>query len=836
VTITTTAAGQNARLQFDGTAGDGITIRMTAVTITSSFVSVLKPDGTTLVSPLGVSTSGGKINTRLPVTGTYTIVIDPQSSYTGSMTLTAVRDNTPPNAPTLAISESSSDSHVSGTTLFYRPAGTGSTFTVAATSSDGGSGLQKINFPGLSGGFTPTSARDDLTSPYNQDYTWTSGATFNSASNPVTAYDFVGNTSTANFAVTRDPDAPTTTDNTASLGSAWKNTTQTVTLTATDGAGSGTAATYYTTNGSTPTTSSAQGASMSLAAEGVYTVKYFSVDNVSNSESVRTASTPIRIDLTAPASTVTFPVSGENYTAAEWNAGCGVAGSCGTASDALSGVQRVELSIRQGTGNYWNGSSFSSASEIFAPASGTTSWSYAFGSGSFPADGSYTIRVRAVDNAGNVQASSSRTFSFDSDEPETNITAAPANPSNSTSATFSFTSDEAGSTFQCQLDGGAWASCSSPRSYTGLTAGSHTFSVRAIDVAGNVDATPATFTWTIDLTAPDTTITSGPSGPTAATSASFGFASESGAAFECRLDAGTWAACSSPASYSGLSQGTHTFDVRARDVAGNADPTPATRTWTVDTVAPQTSITAGSSTPTNSTSASLSFSSDEAGSTFECRLDGGAWASCSSPKAYSSLPDGSHTFEVRAIDTAGNVDATPASRTWTIDTAAPNTTIASGPADPTNSSGASFGFGSDEANSTFQCQLDGGGYATCSSPKSYSGLSDGTHTFEVRATDAAGNQDTTPASSTWTIDTAAPDTSIGSGPADPTTATSATFDFTSEPGAGFECQLDGGGWAACFSPATYDTLAPGPHTFEVRASDAATNTDPTPAVHTWTIQ
>jgi hypothetical protein len=52
---------------------------------------------------------------------------------------------------------------------------------------------------------------------------------------------------------------------------------------------------------------------------------------------------------------------------------------------------------------------------------------------------------------------------------------------------------------------------------------------------------------------------------------------------------------------------------------------------------------------------------------------------------------------------------------------------------------------------TFQCQLDSGSYTTCSTPKSYSGLSVGTHSFNVRATDAAGNTDPTPATQSWTI-------------------------------------------------------------------------------------
>jgi hypothetical protein len=130
---------------------------------------------------------------------------------------------------------------------------------------------------------------------------------FTDANYTVRAYavDNVGNytTSPASTSFTIDNAAPTTTDNTASIGSAWRNTSATVTLTPSD-TGSGVAATYYTTNGSTPTTSSAQGTSISLTNTGVYTIKYFSVDNAGNQEPVKTASTQIRIDKAAPTSSL----------------------------------------------------------------------------------------------------------------------------------------------------------------------------------------------------------------------------------------------------------------------------------------------------------------------------------------------------------------------------------------------------------------------------------------------------------------------------------------------------------------------------------------------------
>jgi hypothetical protein len=194
-----------------------------------------------------------------------------------------------------------------------------------------------------------------------------------------------------------------------------------------------------------------------------------------------------------------------------------------------------------------------------------------------------SIQAQTQDAAHNVVLSQPVTITVDNVAPETSITSAPSSPSGDANATFSFGSSEDG-TFECALDGAAFASCASPKSYSGLVAGQHTFQVRAIDALGNVDATPATVTWSVvivDTTPPETTIASGPSGTVNSQSASFALAASEPATFACSLDGAPAAPCATPASYSGLGGGVHTFTVVATDIAGNVDPTPATATWTV---------------------------------------------------------------------------------------------------------------------------------------------------------------------------------------------------------------------------------------------------------------
>ena len=176
--------------------------------------------------------------------------------------------------------------------------------------------------------------------------------------------------------------------------------------------------------------------------------------------------------------------------------------------------------------------------------------------------------------------------------PDTLITGAPLTVTSLTTANFTFGSTESSSSFACRLDLGAFTACTSPTNYSGLSAGSHTFQVAATDSASNTDPTPASYTWTIDVTAPDTGITSGPSGTVTVGDATFNWTGSDNVTapanlvYAYRLDpiepSFSAFGAATATTYTGLVTGTYTLYVKARDEAGNEDATPASQTFTAD--------------------------------------------------------------------------------------------------------------------------------------------------------------------------------------------------------------------------------------------------------------
>ncbi len=198
------------------------------------------------------------------------------------------------------------------------------------------------------------------------------------------------------------------------------------------------------------------------------------------------------------------------------------------------------------------------------------------------------------------------------------------------------------------------------------------------DAAQPADAIPAPDAL---VPPPDTMLTSAPASLTNLPSASFSFtSSDPGATFECSLDGAGYASCTSPAAFTGLADGMHTFSVRAIG-PGGPDPTPATAAWTIDTQAPIATITSGPSnggTSGSSVSFTYTTATGGAGVTFACELDSVGYAPCSAGGvSYGGLVDGStHVFSVEATDAAGNTSA-PVSVSFTVDLNGPTVTITS---------------------------------------------------------------------------------------------------------------------------------------------------------------
>lgn len=242
--------------------------------------------------------------------------------------------------------------------------------------------------------------------------------------------------------------------------------------------------------------------------------------------------------------------------------------------------------------------------------------------------------------------------------PTPTIVSGPSGATTDTSARFTFTGAR-GDSFDCSLDGAAFAACTSPKSYSGLSDGAHTFRVRERTRAAQV-GDPVERAWTVDTRAPPApVIVQQPPAITNQTSARFAYTDgEAGVTYECKVNGVDFQSCTNPVSWWGLrGDGPNslvTFTVRARDAAGNRGPS-TSYTWRIDTTAPpRPQLTQQPANPSASADATFAFADREAGVSYECSLDGAAYAACTSPKTYTGLSAATHRFGVRAVDTAGN--------------------------------------------------------------------------------------------------------------------------------------------------------------------------------------
>jgi hypothetical protein len=423
-----------------------------------------------------------------------------------------------------------------------------------------------------------------------------------------------------------------------------------------------------------------------------------------------------------PAVAITFPTA-TTYNAVGWGAGCMPNGACGTASGG--GTVTVQYSMRQvSSGNYWDPGAtpagFSSALEVLIPVNSYTApnWKLTFQASKFAADGDYMLRVLATQTSGSPSTKDASVgFTIDTAAPNvpTNLTASPSSPSNDSSPTISGNADP-GSTVKIynssSCAGSVFGSVAASVGGTfsvdlGLTTDQpYDFYANASDAAGNVSAcssSHAAYVFDSTANAPILNPTTSPASGSNENNPLISGTAEVGSTVKLYKTIGCGGAVQGTGiatsgaftiSVSVADNSTTTFYGKVdTDLAGNTSVCSSSSVTyvenssaPVDTTAPDTTISAGPAdgSVTSSTAASFSFSGTDnvtaaASLSFQCSLDGAAFASCTSPQAYSALVPGPHIFAVRAVDQAGNVDATPASRSWTVDTSAPSVTCGAAP-------------------------------------------------------------------------------------------------------------------------------------------------------------
>jgi hypothetical protein len=448
-------------------------------------------------------------------------------------------------------------------------------------------------------------------------------------------------------------------------------------------------------------------------------------------------------------------------------------------------------------------------------------------------EGVHVFSVNATDSLGNTgKVPATFQWSIDFTPPVTSIIdVTPVDAvTNATYKTFTFSADES-SSFECSMDGAAFAACTSPVSLNSLGEGNHGFEVRGIDAAGNMGLS-ATYSWSIDLTKPEITFgtVSPAQGLTNSKNISVEFSTSENATVYCSMDGAAAAVCASPFAAGSLGEGDHTVSLYAIDTAGNQSDLMQIQ-WSMDFTAPVISF--GAITPSAASIVNVNQLSFEVnapqGVALSYSLNGSAWASTGSPIALSGLSEGDYQLSVVGSDSVGNV-SDMISHSFHVDITAPQVQlVAAITVNLTNSDHNSFSFTASE-DGVLECNLDGAGFAACTSPQDVAGLADGVHSFQVRATDEAGNVSAI-AERSWTVDTAPPTTSINA----VIGTDSATFDLSSNEAGTFICTLDSAPINPCVAHVTYDGLDIGLHNFVAKAIDAAGNVDPVGATYQFGI-
>ena len=387
---------------------------------------------------------------------------------------------------------------------------------------------------------------------------------------------------------------------------------------------------------------------------------------------------------------------------------------------------------------------------------------------------------------------------------------------------------------ECSLDGEPFWRCPENFVEWDLRAGQHQMRVAFGALRRDaVSALPDSFTVKASVI-PTASITAQPPARTTSRSARIAWVPTTATgSFVCTID-GAAQPCASPLQLSGLAVGKHRVVVSGRGPAGERNYYDAQVDWEVvapgeapaveapafaraaapaEAAPPRTTITPLPRPWISAGEVTLSFTADQAGSTFECMVDRGAWAPCASPLRLTGLTEADHEVQVRA--TNAGLTGAPDTEAFYVDRTAPDTRISSPMLVDGMLTSLPFArfviehrqLGTDEGHawlrslSWVRCVLDGVVLGLCPSRSDdvvfLDGLADGTHVLQAYALDEAGNVDPTPAVFTWVVGAPAVDTRIESGPPAATASRVAEFTLSATGADGFQCRLDGGAWEAC---------------------------------------
>ena len=287
------------------------------------------------------------------------------------------------------------------------------------------------------------------------------------------------------------------------------------------------------------------------------------------------------------------------------------------------------------------------------------------------ADGTHSFSVRA----GSTGTPARQTFTVDTVAPAAPVVTAPANGVTVGATTVLQASAETGAVMRCAIDFASAAVCTSGQTLTFTTSGSHSVHVTATDAAANTSA-ETLVTVVVDLTPPTVTISAPAADGTSFTgTASFTFAAQpsAGTTFACGIDSGAAGACTSPAAFTGLSAGTHTFTVRATSSLGNTASASRTFVFVVPTPTVVTATPAGGAYPAGQ---QISLAITPAGGVIHYTVDGSTPTSSSPIYGTALTLNQAMTLQYLGTDAQGGNPSAVVTQKYTIAVPPPATPAA----------------------------------------------------------------------------------------------------------------------------------------------------------------